>query len=134
MPFWKTIQDHLIGSITAGGLVLVAPGAYWVDLHKEKILDWVAGVQIEVSSTNRPSVSSFIAGEEIRFSLKGVESDKVFWFLARMKKMWWRPEAQRSDIPFNLILRAAKMWNGTGAWMLFSKKTACIAPPGSWFE
>jgi hypothetical protein len=79
MPFWKTIQDHLIGSITAGGLVLVAAGAYWVDLHKEKILDWVAGVQIEVSSTNRPSVSSFIAGEEIRFSLKGVESDKVFW-------------------------------------------------------
>lgn len=65
-----TIATVLVGGIavwlTAGG------GA-------SRVLEWFQPAIIEATSTTRRIVDAFMAGEPIRFYLKNVKSERVFW-------------------------------------------------------
>ncbi len=51
----------------------------WLTGGGDKISSWLHRPRIDAESTSRGSVSTFLAGEEIRFSLMGVSPDKVLW-------------------------------------------------------
>lgn len=78
---WGHIKKLLYGA----AVILVAGLAYWFFQAggQRTILEWFKTwsetPMIEATSTTRSDVDKFIAGEKIRFSLKLVQTDKVFW-------------------------------------------------------
>jgi hypothetical protein len=75
MPFGTSFKDAFkskLGAVLGAAVVagLVAAGTW---------LYHYFAVPIEVSCPRGQDVRDFIAGEELRFALKGVESERVFW-------------------------------------------------------
>jgi len=75
MAFWKNFTDAFRGklgaALGAGAAAALIAGGTWLYHY--------AIVPIDVTSGRGPEVQDFIAGEELRFSLKGVQSERVFW-------------------------------------------------------
>ena len=75
MPFWQSFKDAFQGklgaALGAGAAAALIAGGAWLYHY--------AIVPIDVTSARGPDVRNFIAGEELRFSLKGVQSERVFW-------------------------------------------------------
>jgi len=69
--FWNTLKEHIGKLLAAAVAVILIAGATW--LYHQVV------IPIQVSSITRPAVTDFVAGEELRFSLTGVESQNVFW-------------------------------------------------------
>jgi hypothetical protein len=70
-----TIKNGLIG---LAAIVLIAI-LTWLTGGADKVLGWLHRPKIDAESISRGGVSTFLAGEEIRFSLRGVSPDKVLW-------------------------------------------------------
>jgi hypothetical protein len=83
---------------TLGALALIAV-ALWLTGSADKILAWF-GPKIEFRSISRGQVSSFLAGEAIRFSLKGSSPDKVFWVFEETAPQSGSIESDH-DFPFD---------------------------------
>ena len=65
-------------AITFAGLCLIALVA-WLTGAGDKIIGWFQRSQIDVQSVSRGGVPIFLAGEQIRFSLKDASPDRVLW-------------------------------------------------------
>src|SRR5436309_2304923 len=64
-----------IAAILVGGIVIWLTAGGGTDV----VLNWFRPIRIETGSVTRKDAQIFMVGEKIRFSLKDIHSERVFW-------------------------------------------------------
>jgi hypothetical protein len=73
------MKDAIKNGLIALAAIAVIAIVTWLTGGADKVVGWLHSPEIEVRSVSRGEVSTFLAGEQIRFSLKGVSPDRVLW-------------------------------------------------------